>query len=213
MAEDLTGRVFGRLTVLGYSHTENNKTYWKCRCECGAEKIVARHNLVGGRTRSCGCLRRDKRPYRLVDLTGQVFGKLTVIEFVGRDKNATFWRCRCECGKETIVRREALQLGATTSCGSFACGGWRAKGEVDLSIIGKRFGRLVVTEFVKTGVRRMTYWKCECDCGNETVVARSSLVGGRTKSCGCLRRKKYRDVTPGVGMYQLPEMEAQGEKG
>lgn len=39
-----------------------------------------------------------------VDLTGRVFGRLTVIEYAGSDKKwQAFWRCRCECGNETVV--------------------------------------------------------------------------------------------------------------
>lgn len=36
-------------------------------------------------------------------------------------------------------------------------------------------------------------WKCRCSCGNEKVIARSSLVAGVTKSCGCLKRDKQRE--------------------
>ena len=40
----------------------------------------------------------------LVDLTGQKFGKLTVIERHGIDKHGhATWRCKCECGSETVV--------------------------------------------------------------------------------------------------------------
>jgi len=210
---DLTGQVFGRLTVLGAAYTKGGRSYWKCRCECGTEKVIARSALVSGRTRSCGCSRHDKRPYRIIDLTGQVFGKLTVIEFVARDKGATFWRCRCECGKETVVRREALQTGATTSCGSFSCGAWRARGEIDTTFIGKRFGRLVVIAFAWRDKRRMSHWLCECDCGNKKVIAHSGLTSGRTKSCGCLRKKKYIDVPPGVGLYVAPKHTSDAEHG
>lgn len=55
---------------------------------------------------------------RLVDRTGQVFGKLTVLEQAGRDKlKKVLWRCRCECGNETVVVSGSLVTGNTTSCG------------------------------------------------------------------------------------------------
>lgn len=57
---DLTGRRFGRLTVL--RRAENNRwgaTMWLCRCDCGLEKIIAGNNLQRGMTRSCWCLRRE----------------------------------------------------------------------------------------------------------------------------------------------------------
>jgi hypothetical protein len=53
-----------------------------------------------------------------IDRTGQVFGKLTVLEQAGRDKlKKVLWRCRCECGNETTVVSGSLVTGNTTSCG------------------------------------------------------------------------------------------------
>ena len=54
---------------------------------------------------------------RLIDLTGQRFGKLVVISRESRyNRNAT-WRCLCDCGKETVVRGDVLKRGTTQSCG------------------------------------------------------------------------------------------------
>lgn len=55
---DLDGKKFGRLRVVGYSHTELRKAHWRCRCECGTELVVQANNLLSGHTRSCGCLRK-----------------------------------------------------------------------------------------------------------------------------------------------------------
>ena len=47
---------------------------------------------------------------KLIDLTGQRFGKLTVIARDGSDKNnKATWLCRCDCGKETVVRGSDLR--------------------------------------------------------------------------------------------------------
>jgi len=66
---------------------------------------------------------------KLVDRTGQVFGKLVVLEQAGRDKlKKVLWRCKCECGNETVVVSGSLVTGNTTSCGcvppNFKHGGW-----------------------------------------------------------------------------------------
>ena len=54
---ELAGRVFGRLTVLSYSHSnKRGGAVWNCRCECGTEKQVAASCLRHG-TQSCGCYR------------------------------------------------------------------------------------------------------------------------------------------------------------
>lgn len=62
---DLTGRKFGRLTVI--ERVENYITpkgiqmpQWKCKCECGNEKVVRGHDLKRGNATSCGCLRKEK---------------------------------------------------------------------------------------------------------------------------------------------------------
>lgn len=52
------------------------------------------------------------------DLTGQRFGILTVIEFVGNNEyRASMWRCICDCTNEIIARGEDLRSGKTQSCG------------------------------------------------------------------------------------------------
>ena len=56
---DLTGQRFGRLTVVCRSGSINNRAVWLCQCDCGNETHVRSSLLVNGRTRSCGCIRRD----------------------------------------------------------------------------------------------------------------------------------------------------------
>lgn len=67
--EDLTGRKFNMLTVTSFNRREvkesSNSTnyYWNCVCDCGNTAVVTRANLVGNRTKSCGCLVRiNKSP-------------------------------------------------------------------------------------------------------------------------------------------------------
>ncbi|MYW24988.1 hypothetical protein GTY48_15580 [Bacillus thuringiensis] len=57
---DLTGKTFGRLTVLSLSHKARNGTYFNCICECGVEKKVVRNKLTTGKTVSCGCYHKEK---------------------------------------------------------------------------------------------------------------------------------------------------------
>ncbi len=55
---DMTGQMFGRLTVLKrVANTKAGQARWACRCSCGAETVVAGIVLRHGRSRSCGCLR------------------------------------------------------------------------------------------------------------------------------------------------------------
>lgn len=54
---DLTGRRFGRLTVIRRALAGVRPTYWLCRCDCGHEKPIRRGDLVLGKSASCGCSR------------------------------------------------------------------------------------------------------------------------------------------------------------
>lgn len=55
---------------------------------------------------------------RLIDLTGQRFGHLVVVEYAGRnERRESLWRCHCDCGNESIVRGDVLRRGTTESCG------------------------------------------------------------------------------------------------
>jgi hypothetical protein len=63
-ARDLTGAVFGRLTVVRlHSHKRfpsgSTMNLWLCRCACGAERVVLGSNMRSGHTTSCGCLMLD----------------------------------------------------------------------------------------------------------------------------------------------------------
>ncbi len=52
-----------------------------------------------------------------LDLTGQKFGKLTVLAPAENIKDRTAWLCRCECGRETVVKTCRLRNGRAVSCG------------------------------------------------------------------------------------------------
>lgn len=54
---NLMGQRFGRLVVI--SPASGKYTCWKCRCDCGLERIILTQLLVSGKTKSCGCLRKE----------------------------------------------------------------------------------------------------------------------------------------------------------
>lgn len=57
--DDPIGLKFGRLTVERYAGTEKGNKFYECRCDCGATKTVRGTFLWRGKTKSCGCLRRE----------------------------------------------------------------------------------------------------------------------------------------------------------
>ncbi len=62
--EDYSGYRFGKLTVLCYSHTKNGQSFWVCNCDCGNVTTVGQGNLKSGKTKSCGCIRKEN-PIRI----------------------------------------------------------------------------------------------------------------------------------------------------
>jgi hypothetical protein len=56
---DKTGNVYGRLTVLSYSHTDKGFAYWKCKCTCGNIVTKQGNRLQQKYTQSCGCLSKQ----------------------------------------------------------------------------------------------------------------------------------------------------------
>lgn len=119
------GEKHGKLTIQGWHLHKNNKKntiYYDCVCECGGTISCDYHSLTSGHTKSCGCLskyylqkqQKDKSP----DLTGRIFGKLTVIEKTDkRDASGSvFWKCKCECGTITEVSAHSLLKRLIQSC-------------------------------------------------------------------------------------------------
>lgn len=114
---DLTGRTFGHLTVIGRAAPRGTKAAWQCRCVCGKEYPIDGQYLRSGAQTSCGC--RSKHTGKLQDLTGQRFGRLVVLERAGTAKGGQArWRCRCDCGGETVALGNNLRRqNHTLSCG------------------------------------------------------------------------------------------------
>lgn len=111
--EDLTGQVFGMLTVLKLDITKNRRTHWIVKCSCGKTKpfSVMSYNLKNGNTRSCN------KEHRINDLTGKRFGALIVLKFDFIDGERTYWKCRCtKCEKIVSIRSDTLQRNIK-SCG------------------------------------------------------------------------------------------------
>lgn len=122
--KDLTNQTFGRLTVL-YEQPErkNGSIVWHCKCICGNECDVSASALTTGRTKSCGCLKKetDRQPKgNVIDLTGQKFNHLTVIKRDGSDiRGEAKWLCQCDCGNPNLISvlGSNLRTGHTQSCG------------------------------------------------------------------------------------------------
>jgi len=62
-----------------------------------------------------------------------------------------------------------------------------------LNLLNKRFGKLLVIKYSGLNKYKKATWLCRCDCGNEKIIASTSLnYKNRTKSCGCLKKIKIK---------------------
>jgi hypothetical protein len=116
------GNRYGRLKVVSEAETKEKNLYrWNCLCDCGKTITRSGHYLRRGNIKSCGCLIRGRSCFRFKDLSGKVFGRLTVLDNMRRaDDRRTQWNCLCKCGKKVFVETGSLLSGVTRSCGCFA---------------------------------------------------------------------------------------------
>lgn len=115
---DLTGNVFGRLTVLGDvgKRTKNGKVLWHCLCECGTVTFVRTDHLKNGSITSCGCLNDEKKHERFKDLTGTETGNFKIIDRAYSKNSRIYWNCICKhCGNH--VELQSNQIDRYSSCG------------------------------------------------------------------------------------------------
>jgi hypothetical protein len=178
---DETGHRYGRLLVLEKMPHKKGKEEirWRCRCDCGKERIVLGWMLRSGGAKSCGC-----GNYK--DETGNRYGKLLVLEKMPQKKGGyppTSWRCRCDCGKETVVCGTSLRSGNTKSCGCLR------RGAPYKNEAGHKYGHLLVIKKSPNRKNGLICWRCLCDCGKYATVTGGALRNGRATSCGCREKK------------------------
>lgn len=114
------------------------------------------------------------------DIIGQRFGRLVVTKRdYSKMRKRPYWLCKCDCGKEKIVRGSHLESGGVKSCGCLR--------EEVKDMIGQKFGILIVIKRAGKHKDRHAKWLCKCKCGKEKVINGKDLRLGFTKSCGCLQ--------------------------
>ena len=119
---------------------------------------------------------------RLIDMTGNRYGKLTVIKRdTGNDNPNVHWLCKCDCGNIKSINGSNLRHGRIKSCGCIYH-------PYKDNMIGNRFGQFIVLSEHGKAKDGHTQYLCRCECGTEKIIAGNLLVTGKTKSCGCSRR-------------------------
>lgn len=206
-AKDIRGQIFGPFTVLYRCEYKNDRPYWKVKCNnCGTESIKRGADLIKNKNLTCQeCGKIDNK-------AGQKFGLLTVTKDWKRKNNSIYWKCICECGKETWVSTGNLTSGQTKSCGCLSKQNRKIKREkrekewaklnpgdkipVDKAkdLTGKKFKRLTalyrcIPPESYSKKERSAFWMCRCDCGKHVIVSSYQLQYGTTYSCGCYNKE------------------------
>lgn len=183
--ENLLGKTFNSLTVIEFSgKNKRGKYQWLCKCDCGNERIVTSSDLKTGHIKSCGCY-KSLHNEGYMDLIGQKFNKLKVIERVEDKNHKRMWLCECECGNRIIVCTGDLRNGHTKSCGCLSIYKYDK-----LDITNKKFGNLTAIEKVS---EEWDKWLCKCSCGEYITLPIRTLIRGNIISCGCIPPLKERD--------------------
>ena len=118
---------------------------------------------------------------KVINEIGKQYGMVTVLERGANDNNGKArWVCQCKCGTIFLARGTDLRRNKILTCG---CSSY-TKGQ---KLIGKKFGKLTVIEFLGTNSYAKPYYKCKCECGNEVEVVGAHLLSGNTRSCGCIK--------------------------
>lgn len=133
-----------------------------------------------------------------IDLTGQKFSRLTVVE---RDYNSkmaqkykvAYWLCKCDCGNPNLVSVSSsnLRRNQVKSCGCLIHEKRGPRTVPDMT--GQIFGELTVLsrnlDYYELKRDGKSYWNCLCSCGNICVYSNNVLKAGRATSCGCQKSK------------------------
>lgn len=189
---DLTNQRFGHLVVIEKDPCKTKAgARWICQCDCGNKCSKLSASLRNGEATCCD---RDKCLFarkRYIDLTGKVFGRLTVLYITDKmQRNEHIWHCKCECGNECDVIGVSLREGRTKSCGCLKQESDKKSKPHLIDLTGKKFGHLMVINRAGSDKRGEPLWECECDCESKThiTVLSGNLRKGHTQSCGCDRR-------------------------
>lgn len=126
---------------------------------------------------------------RLIDITGQRYGKLTVLSLYSKDsKGNTKWLCKCDCGNELVCIGYDIKRGRQIACKECTL----HKKE----LIGQKRNHLTVIDYLGSDKRyKKVKLKCRCDCGNEIEVLATLFRNDIVKHCGCMTKELKKEAS------------------
>lgn len=128
---------------------------------------------------------------KLIDLTGNKYGKLIVLEKAPSKNKKVMWLCQCECGTIKEIRGEHLKSGSVISCGCYHKN--MVKTQLPAAAHnnkknweGEKKGHLKILKATENRASNGgIIWECKCDCGNIVFKSTSDLSAIKGCHCGC----------------------------
>lgn len=117
---------------------------------------------------------------------GDTFARWTVVDFSENTKKVL---CKCSCGKEKEVFKQALTRGTSKSCGCLQRELFSKRRSVldDFFQKGMKFNRWEVLEKYDKQDKSVL---CKCECGTVKKIDAQNLKRNLTKSCGCYKEEQ-----------------------
>ena len=137
---------------------------------------------------------KHKHQRKLLDLTGMLFGRWTVVRVASMTPKK--WLCKCACGIEAEVFQSSLRSGHSKSCGCHSKD-TASVGSL-LDEIGRVYNGWTVLSFAYSDKYGVARWNCRSRCGDVHVVRGVGLRSGRSTQCRlCAARNKERHLKTG----------------
>lgn len=199
--DEYIGKKFGALEVQEFipasdSRNKEKAPAYLCKCNCGNIVIKKASHVVNGTVGSCGKCHESRSKYADKSFIGKKFGNLEVVD-IGHNGVENTFICNCDCGRSNNIefsasavvngyRRMCSICGKETSQKHLTTK--RYSEELLNSVVGKRYGKLVIKEVYKSA-EGYTMAKCDCDCGTKDhEVLLSNILGDiGTRACGKCR--------------------------
>lgn len=192
--KDLTGTRREKLVVVKQLEDRfigsdgKSQIQWLCLCDCGNERIVTTRQFNHNKPTSCGCW---KKPREAQNLTGEKYGKLTVLKvseerYLAGKRMQIQWECQCECGNSILITTSSWNSRAYYSCGC-----WKSN---QRDYTGEKYEKLTIVKRLKERYQNkdgatQVQWLAKCDCGEDTIVTTSQWKNKVKTSCGCWSKR------------------------
>lgn len=215
--KDYTGEKIGHLTVIEmlYGYGNSGESYVRCICECGNECIKPTYRILHSiNPAHCGCMEKYYKTIQAnglrKDLTGRRFGRLVVTKMICEPNQMSKAECICDCGNTVIKPITYLTTGDTQSCGCLQKERASKALTKDFSGVTSMYGvKFLRREYKNTKGTWM--WLCQCGkCGTQFVALPASVLNGKIKSCGCIRRSsgetRIANLLNSLGLDSIEEL-------